>query len=266
MRALYAAARRKIVVGISLAVVLTGATALTVVASDPTTFFACLTKNGNLYNVVAGGIPEECHAGDYAVQWNQTGPQGPTGATGATGDTGATGPQGVAGPTGPQGVAGPTGSQGLPGATGPTGPQGPTGAAGATGATGDTGPQGPAGATGATGATGPEGPAGTSIDTTAVLGRTLTVVTSASVTPNNFSIVNLNCPAGYEAVGGGVDVSNRLTTLVTSSGPTFGGATLLSQADGQHAAATGWQASVRNNDPAVTSLVKVAVICAKSGL
>lgn len=263
MRALFAAARRNIAVAISLAVVLTGATAVTVVASDPTTFFACLTKNGNLYNVVAGGIPEECHAGDFAVQWAQMGPQGPTGATGATGEAGATGPQGVAGPTGPQGLTGPTGPEGLPGATGPTGPQGPTGA---TGATGPQGPAGPTGATGATGATGPQGPAGTSVDTTAVLGRTLTVVTSANVTPNNFNVISANCPAGYEAVGGGVDVSNRLSSFVTGSGPTFGGAALVSQTDGQHAAATGWQASVHNNDTAVTSVMKVAVICAKSGL
>jgi hypothetical protein len=98
-----------------------------------------------------------------------------------------------------------------------------------------------------------------------VLGRTLTVVTSANVTAGNFIILTVSCPAGYEAVGGGVDVSNRLTNLVTSSGPTFGGAALVGQTDGQHAAAAGWQASVRNNDTAA-SVMKVAVICAKSGL
>ncbi len=232
MRGLYVIARHKLAAALGVAILVTGATAINVAANDPVTFFACLAKNGNLYNVVTNGVPETCHTGDDAVQWNQTGPQGPAGATGDTG------------PAGPTGAAG---------AAGPTGPTGPAGAPGA---------QGPTGATGATGAT---GPAGTTIDTTTVLGRTLTVVTSATVTANNFNVVNVNCPAGYEVTGGGVDVSNVLTVVVTSSGPTFGGARLLFEADGPQAAATGWQASVRNNDT-VANTMKVAVVCAKSGL
>ncbi len=228
MRALFTSSSRKLLAAVSIAILLTGATAYTVVAtSHSTAFSACLTQHGTLRSVVFGGTPEACRAGDTSVTWSQTGP------------------------TGPQGDTGPQGPQGPQGDTGPQGPQG------------DTGPQGP---TGATGATGPQGPAGTSVDTTAVLGRTLTVVASGSVTPNNFQIVTVACPTGYEAVGGGVDVGNVLSNVVASSGPTYAGARLLFAADGQRPAATGWLGAVRNNDATTTYAMKVAVICAKSGV
>jgi Pentapeptide repeats (8 copies)/Collagen triple helix repeat (20 copies) len=73
-----------------------------------------------------------CRRGETAIQWNQTGPQGPAGAVGATGpkgDTGATGPAGMAGPKGDTGAAGPAG------ATGPAGPAGPQGLPGSTSTT-----------------------------------------------------------------------------------------------------------------------------------
>ena len=65
-----------------------------------------------------------CKSNETAIQWNQTGPQGPKG------DTGAQGPQGVKGDTGAQG---PQGAKGDTGAQGPAGPQGPAGAAGGSG-------------------------------------------------------------------------------------------------------------------------------------
>ncbi|MEK7862091.1 MAG: hypothetical protein AAB295_02370 [Chloroflexota bacterium] len=222
MRALFTSSSRKLLAVVSIAILLTGATTYTVMAtSHSTSFSACLTQHGTLRSVVFGGPAEACRASDTAVTWSQTGP---------------TGPQGDTGPQGPQG------------ATGPQGPQG------------DTGPEGPTGATGA------QGPAGTSVDTTAVLGRTLTVIGSGAVTANNFQMVSVACPTGYEAVGGGVDVGNVLNLVVTSSGPTYGGSRLLFAADGQRPAATGWLAAVRNNDATTTYAMKVAVICAKSGI
>lgn len=228
MRALFASSSRKLLAAVSIAILITGATAYTVRATgDMGTFFACLSQNGTLRDIALGMPIVDCKPGDVAVWWNQVGP------TGATGDTGA---------------------------TGPTGPEGPVGATGSQGPQGDTGAEGP------TGATGPQGPAGTSVDTTMVLGRTLTVVGSGSVTPNNFLIVSVACPSGYEAVGGGVDVGNVLSLVVTSSGPTYGGSRLLFAADGQRPAATGWLGAVRNNDAATTYAMKVAAICAKSGV
>lgn len=234
MRALFASSSRKLFAAVTIAVLVTGATTYTVMAtSHSTTFTACLTQNGTLRSVVFGGPAEACRPGETAVAWSQTGP------------TGATGPQGDTGPQGPVGA---------------TGPQGPQGDTGLQGPKGDTGPEGP------TGATGPEGPAGTSVDTTLVLGRTLTVVGSGSVTPGNFLIVSVACPTGYEAVGGGVDVGNVLSLVVTSSSPTYAGSRLLFTADGQRPAATGWLGAARNNDATMAYAMKVAAICAKSGL
>lgn len=251
MRAIYAVARHRFVAAISVAIVILGVSAFAVAANYSSTFYACLTKNGNLYNVVVDQLPQDCHSGDTAVQWDVTGPQGPTGPTGNTGPAGPTGPQG---PAGADGATGPTGA---------TGPQGPTGPQGATGATGPQGPQGDTGPTGATGATGPTGPMP---DTTMILGRTLTVVASAAVSPGAFGVASVNCPSGYEATGGGADVGNVFTNVLTSSGPTYAGSRLLAQADGQHGQATGWQASMRNDNTTTTYTLKVAVVCAKSGL
>lgn len=207
MRALFTSSSRKLFAAVTIAILITGATTYTVVAtSHSTTFSACLTQNGSLRAVVFGGPAESCRASDVPVTWSQTGP---------------------------------------------VGPQGPVG---------DTGPQGPQGDTG------PEGPAGASVDTTMVLGRTVTVVGSGSVTPNNFLIVSVACPSGYEAVGGGVDVGNVLNLVVASSSPTYGGSRLLFAADGQRPAATGWLGAVRNNDATTTYAMKVAAICAQSGL
>lgn len=238
MLVLLATLRRRVAISISVAIVIVGASALVVVANTASsTFYGCLTKNGSLYNVVVDSPAQDCHSGDVAVTWDQVGPQGPSGVDGATG------------PMGPAGAVGATGVQGPAGVDGATGPQGPVGATGATGLTG---------ATGATGATGP------APDLTTLLGRTVTQVTSTAVAPGNFGVASVTCPTGYEVVGGGADVGNLLTNVLTSSGPTYGGARLLTVADGPQGAASGWQASMRN-DGSSTQTLKVAVVCAKSG-
>ena len=281
MRASFAISRQRVVAIIVIAMLTTGATAYARTNGDIGTFGACLSHTGTLYNVALGSYPDTCKPGDQMVEWSSTGPAGPTGDTGptgpqgpagakgdtgaqgATGDTGAQGPAGAAGavgPTGPQGVPGPTGPQGLQGLQGLQGPTGPQGPQGLTGAKGDTG------ATGAKGDTGPQGPAGTSVDPTQVFGRTVTVVGSMSVAAGDFRTLGVSCPSGYEATGGGVDAGNLVVVVVTASGPTWNSARLLGQSDGQNVAATGWQASVRNDSATSTFLVKVAVVCGKSGL
>src|SRR5207237_955822 len=73
------------------------------------------------YNITNGSqrvidtAVDSCKPGETAIQWNQTGPQGP---------------QGLQGPQGPQGLQGPQGPQGLQGPQGPVGPKGDTGPAG----------------------------------------------------------------------------------------------------------------------------------------
>lgn len=51
-----------------------------------------------------------CPAGTVALDWNQTGPQGPVGATGPVGPAGIQGPIGLTGATGPRGPAGTLGT------------------------------------------------------------------------------------------------------------------------------------------------------------
>lgn len=150
-RALRALGRRLLVPSLVALVASLAGGSFIALGVDPMTFYACINRQGGLYNVVVSpSLPLSCKQGDVAVTWNQgtVGPQGPTGPTGPTGPagpegaTGATGPAGPAGPVGPQGPAGPVGPQGP---QGPAGPQGPDGATGATGAPGPAGPTGPSG-------------------------------------------------------------------------------------------------------------------------
>src|SRR5437763_1813703 len=79
---------------------------------------------------------------------------------------------------------------------------------------------------------------------------TVSVVGSVMVAPGDFGVASVSCPAGATAIGGGIDLDNVLTMVVTSSAPTFGGGAgtrLFFQADGPGPSATGWQASARNN-------------------
>src|SRR3954447_13623768 len=133
---------------------------------------------------------------------------------------------------------------------------------GKTGPRGPQGPEGPAGANGAPGALGPPGPAP---DTSQFLQRTVTVVTSGTVTQGSFASRVANCPAGFEATGGGVDPDGILFVTVTSSGPAYNGQRLLSQPDGQRGAANGWFGAVAIRDTQASAVFKVAAICARGG-
>ncbi len=105
-------------------------------------------------------------------------------------------------------------------------------------------------------------PTNTPIPTLPPLSPTTTVVNSVAVQPGGFAATRVNCPAGMVAVGGGIDVDQVLSMVVTSSGPVFAqnNNRLIFQPDGQKPLPTGWQASARNND-ASNKNIKVAVIC-----
>ncbi len=77
---------------------------------------------------------------------------------------------------------------------------------------GSPGAQGPQGAKGDTGPAGP-------VDTSKLLGRTITVVISDTAGPGSFGVARATCPRDYEATGGGVDVNNVISMYVTSSEP-----------------------------------------------
>jgi hypothetical protein len=121
------------------------------------------------------------------------------------------------------------------------------------------GPVGPPGPQGPKGDPGPPGP----VDTSRLLGRTVTVIASDSVPAGAIDSQTVSCPAGYEAVGGGVDPDDG-TTYVTSSSPLYGTVRVDETADGQQGAATGWYGRVFNSAAAADGF-KVAVVCAKIG-
>jgi len=128
---------------------------------------------------------------------------------------------------------------------------------------------------GATGATGPAGPTGT-VDTTQFYNKaasdarflhgTITVSKSGTILTGNFNTLQADCPAGYQAIGGGIDENNVFTMAITSSGPVVnGGRTLgLNGSDGQHAAATGWYGAAVNNTGSTAPFV-VTAICSPIG-
>lgn len=97
---------------------------------------------------------------------------------------------------------------------------------------------------------------------------TVTVVgTIPAVAPNSFEGGNVQCPAGYQAIGGGVDPFNVFFAKVSSSGPTFDGKRALDQTVGQHGPATGWQGYISTEGAATGSAgaSKIVVICAPIG-
>jgi hypothetical protein len=94
------------------------------------------------------------------------------------------------------------------------------------------------------------------------LQNTKTLIVSDTVTDGNFDVSTVTCPAGWQAVGGGVDPSNVFTMQVTASGPLVNGTRMLSTADGTHGPANGWWGGVVNNSGGNASY-KVGVICAK---
>src|SRR4051812_15332705 len=66
----------------------------------------CFSNNGDLRVVTRAS---DCHHNETALQWSQTGPQGPPGGPGPAGSQGAPGPQGPAGSPGSKGDPGPRG-------------------------------------------------------------------------------------------------------------------------------------------------------------
>jgi hypothetical protein len=91
-----------------------------VASESHTTVNACYVTNSGVLRIVEDRA--HCRAGETAISWNQTGPQGPPGPAGPQGETGPEGPVGPQGQQGEIGPAGPQGEQGVPGPVGPAGP------------------------------------------------------------------------------------------------------------------------------------------------
>lgn len=94
------------------------------------------------------------------------------------------------------------------------------------------------------------------------LQNTKTVVVTDTVADGTFGTALASCPAGWQAIGGGVDPNDVFTMQVTSSNPIIGSDRTLLTSDGTHGKATGWMGGVLNNSGG-NAVFKVAVICSK---
>jgi hypothetical protein len=125
------------------------------------------------------------------------------------------------------------------------------------------------------GSRGPAGPAGgvdtSQFSTTAVSdlrylrGGLVTVVGSSTISPNNFGSATATCPAGHQAIAGGVLTSGAGFTFITSSHPVIEDQNVSTLSDGLHSAPTAWRAWASTGPGVNNQILKVAVICAPTG-
>lgn len=89
---------------------------------------------------------------------------------------------------------------------------------------------------------------------------------NAMVDPANFALQLVQCPAGEQAIAGGVDVGNVTTVRVAASHPILAGQPpgLLPLPTGTLPAATGWRGVVYNGGTS-TQPFRVVAVCAPVG-
>ena len=132
------------------------------------------------------------------------------------------------------------------------------------------GSQGPAGPRGAAGPAGPAGPAGTidsvlyyskvQSDVRYLHGALVTVSSgTVSVGAGSYTGGTATCPAGHQAIAGGVDTSSGQDLVVAQSSPRVAGGTIFGLAAGVHGPPTAWSAYVRNNSGGGQSFTVVAI-------
>jgi len=97
---------------------------------------------------------------------------------------------------------------------------------------------------------------------------TVTVVETigTSIATGAFKSATVNCPSGYQAIAGGVDIDGLLDGKVSASAPTIDGTRVEATADGEHGAPTGWFGALSTQGAAATvTKAKVVVICSRIG-
>ncbi len=99
------------------------------------------------------------------------------------------------------------------------------------------------------------------------LGDTVVVVKriAESLGADEFDYGSVDCPPGYHAIGGGVDVEGIYAGKVSASAPTIGGERVAASTEGTYQRATGWFGAVTTQgaEPAFfVDHAEVAAICA----
>jgi hypothetical protein len=97
---------------------------------------------------------------------------------------------------------------------------------------------------------------------TIVINKTI----SGPLDKGKFVTGKVECPAGYQAIGGGVDPRNVLQAKVSVSGPLIAGEEPQLKPDGQYGPSNGWFGAVttQGGDAGITGVV-LQVICAPLG-
>jgi len=76
---------------------------------------------------------------------------------------------------------------------------------------------------------------------------------------------SINCPAGWQALGGGMQPNSTSTNslVLRYSGPLVDGDNLVAAADGRNPRSTGWTVRVANLDGVSSYTYAIGVICSK---
>lgn len=90
------------------------------------------------------------------------------------------------------------------------------------------------------------------------------VSASQTVNASSTKTADANCPAGWQAVGGGIDFNSGASAdvRVVVSAPIIEGDNMVAASTGRNPAATGWRVQVAN-DVGVSYTFVVGVICTK---
>jgi hypothetical protein len=99
------------------------------------------------------------------------------------------------------------------------------------------------------------------------LGDTVVVVKriAGSLGPDEFEFGSVDCPPGYHAISGGVDIEGIYAGKVSASSPMIGGERVTSSAEGTHQRSTGWFGAVTTQGAAPgfgIDHAEVVAICA----
>lgn len=101
------------------------------------------------------------------------------------------------------------------------------------------------------------------------LGATVVVnktISTGPIAPTGFAFGKVSCPAGFQAIAGGVSPSNVFSAKVSESAPLIGNEEPAQQPDGQSGPATGWVGAVTvQGGTANVEVAKIQVICSQIG-
>lgn len=96
---------------------------------------------------------------------------------------------------------------------------------------------------------------------TIVINKTI----SGPVEKDKFVVGKVECPAGYQAIGGGVNPRNVFSAKVSVSGPLIAGEEPQLKPDGQYGPSNGWFGAVTTQGGAAIPGVVLQVICSPLG-